>query len=239
MLTTIVVVLTGLGIAEAPRSAGASDAVWLARTTADRICSCPDTACAQAAMERYTKRAAEMMKSIRPEDVTSRDMELVKQATERWMACQTALTSRVSLAELASQTADAACKCSDERCVDGVLGRYAVQSAAMMKRMTPRDLRGSDLRRIGEATERWTMCKRLSDARTAVDLADETAGLICACADTRCTQTAMEVYTARAAELMRHVRPEDVTMRDMQAVKVATDRWMKCQTDLMVRQERR
>jgi len=96
MLKRFVVVLTGLGFMSACGGGGAGGAVKLASETADKICACKDTACAQKAMEEYTKKAAEMMKNIKPEDVNADDMAKVKEATDKWMKCQTELTTKAA-----------------------------------------------------------------------------------------------------------------------------------------------
>jgi len=96
MLKRFVVVLAGLGFMSACGGGGAGGAVKLASETADKICACADMACAQAAMEDYAKKAAEMMKTVKPEDVKAEDMQKVKEATDKWMKCQTDLTTKAA-----------------------------------------------------------------------------------------------------------------------------------------------
>lgn|GEM_PF-3249222 len=67
----------------------------------------------------------------------------------------------------------------------------------------------------------------------ALELADATADRICACEDTACSQRAMDDYTRQAEGLMKSIQLDDVRPEDMERMQQATDRWMKCQMNLL------
>ena len=166
MSKRIVVVLAGLAFMSACGSGAGVTAAKLASAAADQICACGDAACAQAALDDYSKKATALMQTIKPEEVTPEDMQAIKAAAEKWMQCQADLAAKAAsvaaaagAVKLASDAADQICACEDAACAQTALDAYTETAAALTKAIKPEDAKPEDAQKIKDATGRWTKCQ--------------------------------------------------------------------------------
>jgi|GEM_PF-3016100 len=203
MLTALVALLTGLGVAGAPSEPPKitrADLAQLGERAADRLCACASRACGDEVHQAFVRDLSSALGDGPLDGLTFESLGM-EAAVRRMTICGTLLeTGHDTRDGLARAAADQTCKCDREDCLRRVDAAYRALVANRAKagmddeRETLRD------RAVARADARSKACQAIVQAAPGGmgKVADTTTAQMCACADAGCASSVLDSFATVA-----------------------------------------